>query len=72
MLGSQLQEEVDDLADRMEQANNALKGDWSRWRDGMRTDLKSAFTSTAERNVEYYEKVSLRFRPKVFTHQIML
>ncbi|KAK2859301.1 hypothetical protein Q5P01_003921 [Channa striata] len=51
-----LQEEVDGLADRMEQANNALKGDWSYWKNGMRTDLKSAFISTAEKNVDYYEK----------------
>ncbi|XP_013879249.1 sorting nexin-7 [Austrofundulus limnaeus] len=51
-----LQEEVDDLADRMEEANNALRGDWSRWKNIMRTDLKSAFVSTAERNKEYYEK----------------
>ncbi|TKS88086.1 Sorting nexin-7 [Collichthys lucidus] len=51
-----LQEEVDGLADRVELANNALKGDWSRWQDSMRTDLKSAFMSTAEKNMEYYEK----------------
>ncbi|KAG7231571.1 hypothetical protein INR49_011545 [Caranx melampygus] len=51
-----LQEEVDALSDRVEQANNALKGDWSRWQSSMRTDLRSAFISTAERNVEYYEK----------------
>ncbi|XP_041670206.1 sorting nexin-7 [Cheilinus undulatus] len=51
-----LQEEVDGLADRLEQANNALKGDWSRWQDGMRSDLKSAFICSAEKNVEYYEK----------------
>ncbi|KAM4718633.1 LOW QUALITY PROTEIN: sorting nexin-7 [Anableps anableps] len=51
-----LQEEVDDLADRVEQANNALRGDWSRWRTSMRADLKSAFISTAVKNVDYYEK----------------
>ncbi|XP_045917820.1 sorting nexin-7 isoform X2 [Micropterus dolomieu] len=51
-----LQEEVDALADRVELANNALKGDWSRWQNSMRTDLKSAFISNAEKNVEYYEK----------------
>uniref|UniRef100_A0A4W6FU29 Sorting nexin 7 n=1 Tax=Lates calcarifer TaxID=8187 RepID=A0A4W6FU29_LATCA len=55
---NQLQEEVDGLADRVELANNALKGDWSRWQKGMRTDLKSAFISTAEKNVDYYEKLS--------------
>lgn len=60
----QLQEEVDGLADRVELANNALKGDWSRWQNSLRTDLKSAFISTAEKNVDYYEKVSSRFRPK--------
>ncbi|KAM3860451.1 sorting nexin-7 [Diretmus argenteus] len=51
-----LKEEVEGLADRVELANNALKGDWSRWQDAMRTDLKSAFVSSAEKNVEYYEK----------------
>ncbi|MEQ2293420.1 hypothetical protein AMECASPLE_033206, partial [Ameca splendens] len=53
---SQLQEEVEDLADRVEQANNALRGDWSLWRTRMRADLKSAFISTAAKNVDYYEK----------------
>ena len=48
---------MDGLADRVEQANNVLKGDGSRWQDSMRTDLKSAFISTAEKNVEYYEQV---------------
>lgn len=56
----QLQEEVDVLADRMEQANNSLKGDWVRWQHSMKTDLRSAFISAAEKNVEYYEKVSSR------------
>uniref|UniRef100_A0A3Q3JS08 PX domain-containing protein n=1 Tax=Monopterus albus TaxID=43700 RepID=A0A3Q3JS08_MONAL len=51
-----MQVEVDGLADRVEMANNALKGDWSHWQNSMRTDLKSAFISTAEKNVEYYEK----------------
>ncbi|KAM9333411.1 sorting nexin-7 [Pholidichthys leucotaenia] len=51
-----LQEEVDGLADRMEQANIALKGDWSHWQNTMRTDLKSAFISSAEKTVDYYEK----------------
>ncbi|MEQ2231036.1 hypothetical protein ILYODFUR_035248, partial [Ilyodon furcidens] len=55
-----LQEEVEDLADRVEQANNALRGDWSLWRTRMRADLKSAFISTAVKNVDYYEKVRLR------------
>ncbi|KAM4543377.1 sorting nexin-7 isoform 1-T1 [Fundulus diaphanus] len=50
------QEEVDDLADRVEQANNALRGDWSRWRTRMRADLKSALISSAVKNVDYYEK----------------
>ncbi|KAK5603193.1 glutamate dehydrogenase, partial [Crenichthys baileyi] len=52
-----LQEEVEDLADRVEQANNALRGDWSLWRTRMRADLKSAFISTAVKNVDYYEKM---------------
>ncbi|KAF0028382.1 hypothetical protein F2P81_019469 [Scophthalmus maximus] len=51
-----LQEEVDGLSDRMEGSNEALKGDWFRWKAGMRSDLKSAFVSSAEKNVDYYEK----------------
>ncbi|XP_061614673.1 sorting nexin-7 isoform X1 [Phyllopteryx taeniolatus] len=52
----QLEKEVDALSDRMEFANNALKGDWINWQNSMRDDLKSAFISTAEKNVECYEK----------------
>lgn len=59
-LSLQMQDEVDALADRVELANNALLGDWSRWQSSMRTDLRSAFVSAAEKNVEYYEKVSSR------------
>ncbi|KAI3355178.1 hypothetical protein L3Q82_017880 [Scortum barcoo] len=62
----QLQEEVDGLADKVELANNALKGDWCRWRNSMRTDLKSAFISTAEKNMEYYEKVSSPLKTNTF------
>lgn len=62
MFDWQLQEEVDGLADRLELANIAMKGDWSRWQDCMRTDLKSAFLATSEKNIEYYEKVRSEFR----------
>lgn len=58
VFGRQLQEEVDGLSDRLEQANNTLKGDWNRWQNSVRTDLKSAFLSASEKNIEYYEKVS--------------
>ncbi|KAJ8010439.1 hypothetical protein DPEC_G00075090 [Dallia pectoralis] len=51
-----LKEEIDKLEDRVEWANNALKGDWSRWQKCMRGDIKSAFVSTAQKNVDYYEK----------------
>nr|XP_061809891.1 sorting nexin-7-like [Nerophis lumbriciformis] len=51
-----LEREVDALADKMEFANNALKGDWINWQNGTRDDLKSAFISTAEKNIECYEK----------------
>ncbi|KAJ0059676.1 hypothetical protein NL108_009805, partial [Boleophthalmus pectinirostris] len=53
----QLQEEVDALADRLEQANVALRADWKHWRSNLRTDVREALVSTAERNVQYYEKV---------------
>ncbi|XP_020796395.1 sorting nexin-7 isoform X2 [Boleophthalmus pectinirostris] len=51
-----LQEEVDALADRLEQANVALRADWKHWRSNLRTDVREALVSTAERNVQYYEK----------------
>lgn len=44
----------------MELANGALKGDWRRWHNSMRSDLKSAFVSATEKNIEYYQKVMLR------------
>uniref|UniRef100_A0A8C6UAE7 Sorting nexin 7 n=1 Tax=Neogobius melanostomus TaxID=47308 RepID=A0A8C6UAE7_9GOBI len=51
-----LQEEVDLLAEHLEQANVSLRGDWSRWRSGMSSDVRAAFVSTAERNQQHYEK----------------
>ncbi|XP_056869245.1 LOW QUALITY PROTEIN: sorting nexin-7 [Takifugu flavidus] len=52
-----LEEEVGRLAERLELANSALKGDWScRWQEGMRGDLRSAFVSATEKNIQYYEK----------------
>ncbi|XP_061096840.1 sorting nexin-7 isoform X1 [Conger conger] len=52
----ELKEEIDKLEDKMEFANNALKGDWERWQKSMRGDIKAAFMCTAEKNVDYYEK----------------
>lgn len=52
----ELKEEIDKLEDRVEWANNALKGDWSRWQKSMRSDLKDAFLTTAEKNIDHYEK----------------
>lgn len=51
-----LQEEVDLLAEHLEQANVAFRGDWSRWRNSLTSDIRAAFVSTAERNQQYYEK----------------
>lgn len=53
---------MDAHADRLEQANNVLKEDWPRWKSDIRTDLRSALISTAEKNMEYYEKVSGKLR----------
>lgn len=44
----------------MELANSALKEDWCRWQNSMRTDLRSAFVSATEKNIQYYEKVRLK------------
>ncbi|XP_064188268.1 sorting nexin-7 isoform X2 [Anguilla rostrata] len=52
----ELKEEIDKLEDKMEFANNALKGDWERWQKNMREDIKAAFMCTAEKNIDYYEK----------------
>lgn len=51
-----LQEEVDLLAERLEQANVAFRADWSRWRNSLTSDIRAAFVSTAERNQQCYEK----------------
>uniref|UniRef100_A0A8C1TPC5 Sorting nexin 7 n=1 Tax=Cyprinus carpio TaxID=7962 RepID=A0A8C1TPC5_CYPCA len=51
-----MRDDLDKAEDRLEWANNALKSDWTRWQKDMRTDLRSAFVDTAERNVNYYEK----------------
>src|SRR4029434_7928967 len=45
------------MEDRVEWANNALKSAWGRWQRSMRSDLKEAFLSTAQKNMDYYEKV---------------
>ncbi|XP_027005341.1 sorting nexin-7 isoform X1 [Tachysurus fulvidraco] len=52
----EIKEDIDKLEDKLEYANNTLKGDWSRWQKSMRSDLRAVFTQTAEKNVEYYEK----------------
>ncbi|XP_066539384.1 sorting nexin-7 isoform X2 [Hoplias malabaricus] len=54
----EMKEDIDKMEDKLEWANNTLKGDWSRWQKNMRTDLRAAFTRTAEKNVEHYEKTT--------------
>ncbi|XP_075870237.1 sorting nexin-7 isoform X3 [Nelusetta ayraudi] len=51
-----LQDEVDSLSERLEEANNALKGDWGRWQSGLRTDLRSALLTASDKNIQHYEK----------------
>ncbi|XP_036378500.1 sorting nexin-7 isoform X2 [Megalops cyprinoides] len=51
-----LKEEIDKLEDKVECANNALKVDWARWQKNMSGDIRGAFLSTAEKNIDYYEK----------------
>ncbi|XP_072307321.1 sorting nexin-7 isoform X2 [Eucyclogobius newberryi] len=51
-----VQEEVTALADRLEQANTALREDWARWRSSLRSDVRAALTSTADANLQYYDK----------------
>lgn len=53
------------LAERLELANGALKGDWYRWTSSMRTDLRSAFVSASEKNIQHYEKVTVK-RPRCY------
>ncbi|KAK5898551.1 hypothetical protein CgunFtcFv8_015956 [Champsocephalus gunnari] len=50
------EEEVQALQEKVEVCNSSLQEDWSRWRSSMRTDLKTALLSTAENNVQHYEK----------------
>ncbi|XP_036378499.1 sorting nexin-7 isoform X1 [Megalops cyprinoides] len=52
----ELKEEIDKLEDKVECANNALKVDWARWQKNMSGDIRGAFLSTAEKNIDYYEK----------------
>ncbi|XP_030062599.1 sorting nexin-7 [Microcaecilia unicolor] len=51
-----LHEAIGILEDKVECANNALKSDWDRWKQNMRSDFKSAFTNMAEININYYEE----------------
>ncbi|XP_044528045.1 sorting nexin-7 isoform X2 [Gracilinanus agilis] len=51
-----LTEEIGKLEDKVECANNALKADWSRWKQNMQNDIKLAFTEMAEKNISYYEQ----------------
>lgn len=52
----ELKEEINKLEDRVEWANNALKGDWGRWQRSMRSDMKETLVTAAQKNVDYYEK----------------
>ncbi|XP_063730048.1 sorting nexin-7 [Eleginops maclovinus] len=54
--GDQEGEEVQALQEKVEVCNSSLQVDWSRWRSSMRTDLKTALLSTAESNLQHYEK----------------
>ncbi|KAK1328844.1 hypothetical protein QTO34_011013 [Cnephaeus nilssonii] len=54
-----LTEEIGKLEDKVECANTALRADWERWKQNMRNDIKSAFADTAERNIHYYEQVTV-------------
>ncbi|KAK7881844.1 hypothetical protein WMY93_030253 [Mugilogobius chulae] len=49
-------EEVEALSDRLEQANQALRTDWRHWRSNLRSDVRTALVSAADRNLQYYEK----------------
>ncbi|NXO03780.1 SNX7 protein, partial [Rhinopomastus cyanomelas] len=49
-------EELGTLEDKAECANNALKADWDRWKQNMRRDMRSTFTSAAASNLRYYEE----------------
>ncbi|XP_029473638.1 sorting nexin-7 isoform X2 [Rhinatrema bivittatum] len=51
-----LKEEIAKLEDKVECANNTLKSDWDRWKQNMRSDLKSAFINMTEKNISYYEE----------------
>ncbi|CAM2118781.1 unnamed protein product [Caretta caretta] len=51
-----LTEEIGNLEDRVECANNALKADWDRWKQNMQHDMKTAFLNVTENNIHYYEQ----------------
>ncbi|XP_053106293.1 sorting nexin-7 isoform X2 [Hemicordylus capensis] len=51
-----LSEEIGNLEDKVECANNALQADWDRWKQSMCLDMKLAFSNVAESNIRYYEQ----------------
>ncbi|XP_073213056.1 sorting nexin-7 isoform X2 [Lepidochelys kempii] len=51
-----LTEEIGNLEDKVECANNALKADWDRWKQNMQHDMKTAFLNVTENNIHYYEQ----------------
>ncbi|XP_074859142.1 sorting nexin-7 isoform X2 [Carettochelys insculpta] len=62
-----LTEEIGNLEDKVECANNALKADWDRWKQNMQHDMKTAFLNVAENNIYYYEQS--RCDPCLTLHQ---
>lgn len=50
---------MESLNDKSECANADLKADMDRWHKTKRRDIKNLFMDTADRQISYYEKVSL-------------
>ncbi|XP_069795159.1 sorting nexin-7 isoform X2 [Narcine bancroftii] len=52
-----LQADIAQLEAKVECANSNLIADWKRWCLNMRSDMKSAFGSMAENNIQYFEEI---------------
>ena len=49
--------DVEKCQDRAECFNADLKADWDRWQNNKRQDFRQLLTGTADKNIQYYEKV---------------
>ncbi|XP_069795161.1 sorting nexin-7 isoform X4 [Narcine bancroftii] len=64
-----LQADIAQLEAKVECANSNLIADWKRWCLNMRSDMKSAFGSMAENNIQYFEECLATWESFLALHQ---